>query len=224
MNTLILNASNAFREFPSGAVVKNLPANTGDARDLSSIPRLGISPGVGNGCSVQFSSVQLLSRVWFFAAPCTAAHQASLSITNSWSLFKLMSIESLMPSHPLLSLSPPAFNLSQHQGLCKGVSSSHQMAKYWSFSFSFSISPSNDYSGSILFYDWLVWFPCCLRHSQGSSPAQRLKSINYLVLSLLYGPILTSIHIESSKSLLPLYTNTQEQFLNVYVTSFPMKR
>ena len=90
--------------------------------------------------------------------------------------------------------------------------------------FSFSISPSNDYSGSILFYDWLVWFPCCLRHSQGSSPAQRLKSINYLVLSLLYGPILTSIHIESSKSLLPLYTNTQEQFLNVYVTSFPMKR
>ena len=69
-----------------------------------------------------------------------------------------MSIESLMSSHPLLSLSPPAFNLSQHQGLCKGVSSSHQMAKYWSFSFSFSfsISPSNEYSGLISFrMDWL---------------------------------------------------------------------
>ena len=55
MNTLILNVSNAFREFPSGTVVKNLLANTGDARDLSSIPGLGISPGVGNGCSIQFS-------------------------------------------------------------------------------------------------------------------------------------------------------------------------
>ena len=65
-----------------------------------------------------------------------------LSITNSWSLLKLMSIQ---PSHPLLSPSPPAFNLSQHQGLFKRVSSSHQVAKYWSFSF--SISPSNEYSG-----------------------------------------------------------------------------
>jgi len=61
--------------------------------------------------SVQFSSVQLLSRVWLFAASWTAAHQASLSITSSWSLLKLMSIESIMPSnhlilcHPLLLLS-----------------------------------------------------------------------------------------------------------------------
>ena len=67
------------------------------------------------------SSVQSLSHVQLFATPWTAARQASLSITNSCSLLKLMSIESVMPSnhlvHPLSSPSPPAFNLSQHQGL-----------------------------------------------------------------------------------------------------------
>ena len=62
--------------------------------------------------------------------------------------------DAIQPSHPLSSLSPPAFNLSQHQGLFKWVSSSHQVAKVWSFSF--SISPSNEYSGLISFrMDWL---------------------------------------------------------------------
>ena len=67
----------------------------------------------------QFSSVQSLSRVRLFATPWTAARQASLSITNSRSLLKLIYIESVMlqPSHPLSSPSPPAFNPSQHQGL-----------------------------------------------------------------------------------------------------------
>ena len=65
----------------------------------------------------QFSSVQLLSRVRLFATPWTAACQASLPITNSQSLLKLMSIESVMPSHPLSPPSPPAFSLSQHRGL-----------------------------------------------------------------------------------------------------------
>ena len=64
-----------------------------------------------------FSSVQSLSRVQLFATPWTVARQASLSITNSWSLLKLMSIELVMPSHPLSSPFPPAFNLSQHQSL-----------------------------------------------------------------------------------------------------------
>ena len=68
-----------------------------------------------------------------------------------------MSIESsdaIQPSHPLSSPPPPAFSLSQHQGLFKWVSSSHQVAKYWSFSF--SISPSSEYSGLISFrIDWL---------------------------------------------------------------------
>ena len=61
--------------------------------------------------------------------------------------------DAIQPSHPLLSPSPPAFNLSQHQGLFQWVSSFHQVAKYWSFSF--SISPSNEYSGLISFrIDW----------------------------------------------------------------------
>ena len=74
----------------------------------------------------QFSSVQSLSRVRLFATPWTAARQASLSITNSRGWLKLMSIESVMPSNHLLLSSPslPAFNLSQHQGLFKRVSSS----------------------------------------------------------------------------------------------------
>ena len=60
----------------------------------------------------------------------------------------------IQPSHPLLSPSPPAFNLFQHQGLFHRVSSLHQVAKYWGFSF--SISPSNEYSGLIYFrMDWL---------------------------------------------------------------------
>ena len=83
----------------------------------------------------QFSSVQLLSCVRLFVTPWTAARQASLSITNSRSLLKLMSIklDAIQPAHRLLSPSPPAFNLSQHQGLFQGVSSSHQVAKVLEF-------------------------------------------------------------------------------------------
>ena len=68
-----------------------------------------------------------------------------------------MSIESLVPSYPLLSPSPPAFNLSQSQGLFQWVSSWHQVPKYWSFSF--SMSSFNEYSGLISFrMDWLDFF------------------------------------------------------------------
>ena len=90
------------------------------------------------------------------ATPWTAAHQAPLSITNSWSSLKFMSIELVMPSSHLIlsSPSPPAFNLSQHQGLFKWVSSLNQEPKYRSFNF--IISPSNEYSGVISFrMDWL---------------------------------------------------------------------
>ena len=84
---------------------------------------------------LQFRSVQLLSRVRLFATPWTAVHQVSLSITNSRSLLKLMSVKLVMPSnaiqpsHPLSSPSLPAFNLSQHQGLFQWVDSSDQVAK-----------------------------------------------------------------------------------------------
>ena len=96
------------------------------------------------------SSVQLLSHIWLFATPWTAAHQASQSITSSPSLLKLMSIESVMPSNHLILLSspsPPTLNLSQHQGLFQWVSSSHQVAKALEF---------QQYSGLISFrMDWL---------------------------------------------------------------------
>ena len=103
-----------------------------------------------------FSSVQLLSRVQPFAIPWTAAHQASLSITNSQSLLRLMSIESVMPSnhlilcHPLLlpSIFPSIRVFSSESVL-------HiRWPKYWNFSF--SIGPSSVFSGLISFrMDWL---------------------------------------------------------------------
>ena len=107
--------------------------------------------------SVQFSSVQSLSRVRLFATPWTKAHQASLSITNSWSLSKLMSIDSVMPSNhlilcrPLLllpSIFPSIRVFSSESALCI------RWPKYWSFSF--SISPSNEHPGLISFrMNWL---------------------------------------------------------------------
>ena len=101
--------------------------------------------------------VQLLSRVCFFAGPWTAACQASLPFTILWSLLKLMSIESVMPSNHLIlcpTPSPSAFNLSQHQGLFKWVSSSHQVAKV--LEFQLQHHPSKEYSRLTSFrMDWL---------------------------------------------------------------------
>ena len=104
----------------------------------------------------QFSSVQSLSRVWLCATSWIAAQQASLSITNSWNLPKLMSIESVIPSshlilcHPLLL--PPS--ILPNIRVFSNESALHiRWPKYWNFSF--SISPSNDYSGLISFRrDW----------------------------------------------------------------------
>ena len=106
---------------------------------------------------IQFSSVQSLSRVWLFPTPWTAVHQASVSITNSRSLHKLMSIELVMTSshlilcHPLLLLPPIPSSIrafSTESTICM------RWPKYWSFSF--SISPSNEHPGLISFsMDWL---------------------------------------------------------------------
>ena len=136
----------------------------------------------------RYSSVQSLSSVWLFVTPWTAAHQASLSITNSQSLFKLMSIEAVMPSnhlnlcHPLLlpSIFPRIRVFSNESAL-------HiRCPKYWSFSF--NISPSNEESGLISFrMDWLDFLAV-----QGT-----LKSLlqhHSSKASILYSPTLTSIH------------------------------
>ena len=98
--------------------------------------------------------------------------------------------DAIQPTCPLLSLSPPAFYLSQHQGLFQGASSSHQVAKvlglqHQFFQWIFRVD---------FLYDWLVWSPCSRRDCQESSTAQWFKRINWSALSFLYGPTLTSIH------------------------------
>ena len=133
-------------------------------------------------------SVHSLTCAWLFVTPWTVAHQASLSITNCRSLHKPMSIESVMPSnhlilcYPLLlppSIFPSITVFSNEPVLC------FSWPKYWSFSF----SPSNEYSGLISFrMGWLDLLAVQV------SPALQFKSINSLALSLLYGPNLTSIH------------------------------
>ena len=102
--------------------------------------------------SVQFSSVQSVSRVWLFGTPWTTAHWASLSITNSWGLPKLMFIESVMPSNHLILCCPLLLLPSIFPSIrVFWVSSLHQ---YWSFSF--NISPSNEHPGLTAFrMDWL---------------------------------------------------------------------
>ena len=111
------------------------------------------------------STVQLLSHVRLFATPWTAAHQAYLSITNSQSLPKLMSIELVMPSNHLILSSPStALNLSQLQGLFQWVSSSHQVAKVLEFPASTSVLPMNTQDCSPL--GWTGWISL---HSKGLS-------------------------------------------------------
>ena len=117
------------------------------------------NPGATAFCilATPFSSVQLLSRVRLFATSWTAARQASLSITNSWSLLKLISIESVMPSNyltlcrPLLLLPSifPSVRVFSNESALR-----IRWPKFWSFSF--NISPSNEHSGLISFsMDWL---------------------------------------------------------------------
>ena len=106
---------------------------------------------------MKFSSVQLLSCVWLFATPCIAAHQASLSITNSWSLLKLMSIESVMASNHLILYCPLLLLPSIFPSIrvfSNGSALHIRWRKYWSFNF--NLSPCNEHPGMISFrMDWL---------------------------------------------------------------------
>ena len=103
------------------------------------------------------SSVQSLSCVWLFVTPWTATHWASLSITSSWSLLKLMSIKSVMPSNHFILCWPILFLPSIFSSIRvfsnESVLQHIRWPKYWSFNY--SISPSNEYSGLIYFrIDW----------------------------------------------------------------------
>ena len=150
--------------------------------------------------AIQFSSVQSLSRVQLFVTPWIAALQASLSITNFQSSLRLKSIESVMPSshlilcHPLLLLPPipPSIRAFSNESTLR-----MRWPKYWSFSF--SISPSNERPALISFrMDWLDLLEVqgtlksLLQHH--SSKAKFTTVQNSLVLSFLHSPTLTSIH------------------------------
>ena len=139
----------------------------------------------------QFSSVQSLSHVRLFVTPWAAARQASLSITNSRSSLKLMSIESVMPSNhlilcrPLLLLPPipPSITVfSNESTLCR------RWPKYWSFSF--SIIPSKEHPGLISFRmdDWspLGWTGWISLQSKGLSRVFSSATVQMLYLSFLY--------------------------------------
>ena len=142
--------------------------------------------------SDQFSSVQSLSCVRLFATPWTAPCQVSLSITNSRSLLKLMSIESVMPSnhltlcHPLLLLPSifPSIRVFSNESALR-----IRWPKYWSFSF--NISPSSEHSGLISFRtDWLD-----LLAVQGTLKSLlQHRNSKASVLSFLHSPTLISIH------------------------------
>ena len=140
----------------------------------------------------QFSSIT--QNVRFFVTPQTAACQASLSITNSRSLFKFMSIESVMPSshlifcRPLLllpSIFPSIRVFSNESVLSSGGQSTGVSASVLVLPMKFRTD---------FLQDGLVGSPCSPRDSQESSPTPQFKSANSLVLSFLYSPTLTSTH------------------------------
>ena len=142
----------------------------------------------------QFSLVQLLSHVWLFETPWTAALKASVSITNSWNLLKLISFESMMPynhlilCHPLLLLPSvfPSISVFLNESVLH-----IKWPKYWSFSF--NISPSNEHSELISFrMDWLDLL--AVQGTLKSLLQNQFKSINFLALSFLYSPTLTGIN------------------------------
>ena len=146
------------------------------------------------GLLSKFSSVQSLSCVWLFVTPWTAERQASVSITNSRSPPKPMSIESVMPSNHLILYHP----LLLLPSICQSIRVfSNESAlrirwpNYWSFSV--NLSPSKEHPGLISFrmdlLDLLA-VPGTLK----SSPTPQFKSINSSALSFLYSPTLTSIH------------------------------
>ena len=129
--------------------------------------------------------VQLLGCVLLLVTPWTGAHQCSRLFTISWSLIKLLSIEAVMSSNHLILCCPllllpsvfPSIRVFSNQSVLH-----IRWPKYWSFSV-------NKYSGLISFR-----IDCSPRDSQESFPTPQFKSINFLVLSFLYGPTFTSIH------------------------------
>ena len=156
-----------------------------------------------------FSSGQLLSRVWLFATPWIAARQASLFMTTPGACSNSCH-ESVMPSnhliHPLLFLSPPAFNLSQQRGLFQWVIwPCIRWPRYWNFTF--SISTFSEYSGLISFrVDWFDLLAVqgtlkgLLQHR--SSKASILRRLAFFIVQLSHPYMTTGKTIALTKTLL----------------------
>ena len=138
----------------------------------------------------EFSSLQSLSRVRLFLTPWTAALQASLSITNSQSLLKLMFIESVTPS---ISPSVVPFSSCPQSFPGSGSFPKSQFFTPYGQMMELQLQSSQWIFRIDFLYDWLVWSPCSPRSSQESSPGLQFESINSSALSLPYDPTLTSI-------------------------------
>ena len=171
-------------------------------------------------------SVQSLSHVRLFATPWTAAHQASLSITNSWSLPKLISTELVMPSnhlilchHLLLPSIFPSIRIFSSESVLY-----IRWPKYWSFSF--SISPSNEYSGLISFrIDWLDLlavqgiFKSLLQHHSSKTSIFRCSALFMVQLSLPY--MTTGKTIALTRQFVGKVMSLLVNMLSMLVMTFP---
>ena len=164
-----------------------------DPEGLSPVGHLSLSDTQLQVCCHLFSSVAQSCPTRCDPMDWTAAHQASLSITNFRSLPKLTSIESVMSSNHLIlccPLLPPS--IFPRIRVFSNESDLHiRWPKYWSFSF--NIRPSNEYSG-LISIGWSGWISLRSRDSQESSPTSQFNSISSLALSFPYSPNLTSIH------------------------------
>ena len=185
--------------------------------------------------SYNVSSVQSLSHVWLFATPWTAAHQASLSITDSQNLLKPMSVESVMPSNHLVLCRPLLLLPSVFPSIrvfSKELALRIRWPKYWSF----SISPSNKYSGLIFFR--IVWFDLLavqgalkslLQHH--SSKASILQHLAFFIVQLLHPSMTTRKTIALTRwtfvgkvmSLLRVGLLRRHKILNIYALNIASK-
>ena len=146
-------------------------------------------------CLLEIWSVQLLSHVWLFATPWTTTRQASLSITNSQSPPKSMSIASLMPPNHLILCCPLVLLPSIFPSI-RVFSNESTLSIRWPKyrNFSFSISPSNEHPGLISFRMDCLDLLAGQGTLNSTSPTPQFKSINSSALSLLHSPTLTSIY------------------------------
>ena len=165
-------------------------------------------------------------RVRLFATPLTAASQASLSITNSQSSLRLTSIESVMPSNNLILCRPLLLaSIFPSTRVFSNESVLHiRWPKYWSFSFSFS--HFNEYSGLIDWLDLLAvqgTFKSLLQQRRLQKTSEDFRSIHSSLLSFLYGPAVTSIHDHWIECLLSTYSLKRILPDTIGVTKMPYK-